>query len=501
MFHTQVIEPFLNSLKNFSDRNAFYINEDFFTFKKLEETISNIRIQLFENKNDIIGLVTNDDLETYASIFALWLEGKAYTPLSKTAPIERNQTIINQVNIKTVLDSSAPIQLFENATTISTKNLKSDELNIKNLSLNKISDQKTAYILFTSGSTGTPKGVPITRENLAYFVEAFWKTGYDIDHTDRFLQMFELTFDLSVMSYLIPLLKGACVYTIPKNKIKYSYIYELMDEHELTVALMVPSMLNYLRPYFDEINCPKMKYSLFCGEALYLSITDEWAKCVPNARIDNVYGPTEDTIFCTVYTYNRNGYNESKNDILSIGKAMFNNYIDVFDEENQIVNNGEIGELCLSGKQLTPGYINNEKLNQEKFFEKEIEGKKTKFYKTGDLCIKNSSGNFDFLGRKDNQVKIQGYRIELGEIEHHCKAFLKEINAITIPFNNRTNNAEIALFVETNESSILIDDLKEYLSTKIPVYMIPTQYYFVPKFPVNSSDKIDRVKLKSIIEE
>jgi acyl-coenzyme A synthetase/AMP-(fatty) acid ligase len=274
-----------------------------------------------------------------------------------------------------------------------------------------------------------------------------------------------------------------------------------MDEHDLSIAFMVPSMLNYLRPYFSEINCPKMKYSVFCGEALYQSITEEWAKCIPNARIDNFYGPTEDTIFCSYYTYSRTGTNETKNDVLSIGKAMYNNYMDVFDEENNFSNVGETGELCLSGKQLTSGYFNNEKLNQEKFFFKELSGEKMRFYRTGDLCIKNHSGNFDFIGRKDSQVKIQGYRIEMGEIEHHCRAFLKEINLITIPFCNKDNNTEIGLFIEAYEQEGLVDELKKYLNSKLPAYMVPTRYYFVPVFPVNSSDKIDRVKLKNIITE
>jgi len=501
MFQSQIIKPFINSIQEFADRNAFCINEKFFTYKYFCETILKIKQQITDNDDDVIGLVANDDIETYAAIFAIWSEGKAYTPFNPLVPTVRNQSIIDQLNIKTVLDSSDNLLLFENAKTVSTKDLKSIELNYKEIAFKEVKDNKNAYILFTSGSTGTPKGVPITRENLAYFVEAFWELGYDIDHEDRCLQMFELTFDLSVVSYLIPLLKGACIYTIPKDKIKYSYIFELMDEHELTFVLMVPSMLNYLRPYFDEIDCPKMKYSLFCGEALFQTITDEWAKCIPNAKIDNVYGPTEDTIFCTAYTYNRNGNNESKNDIISIGKAMYNNYVDVFDDENNIVNTGEIGELCLSGKQLTQGYINNEQLNLEKFFFKELSGEKIRFYKTGDLCIRNSTGNFDFIGRKDSQVKIQGFRIELGEIEHHCRAFLKEINAVAIPFNNMVNNTEIALFIETHEQNKIIDDLKEYLYAKLPAYMVPSKYYFVPKFPVNNSDKIDRVKLKNIIKE
>ena len=501
MFKTQIIEPFLNSIQEFPDRNAFCIDGQYYTYNCLKESISKIKSHLFDNKDDIIGLITNDDLETYASIFALWFEGKAYIPLNPTAPIERNQAIIEQVNVKTILDSSDNIQLFESAKTISTKNLKPVEIDPQEILSKKFSDQKIAYILFTSGSTGTPKGVPITRENIASFVEAFWKLGWEIDHNDRCLQMFELIFDMSVMAYLIPLLKGACVYTIPKNQIKYSYIFELMEEYELTVTFMVASILKYIRPYFDEINCPKMRYSLFAGEALHQSLAEEWAKCIPNARIDNAYGPTEDTIIDAFYTFNRNGNNEARNGILSFGKAMYNTYMETFDEDNKMLNTGEIGELCVSGGQLMPGYVNNEKLNQEKFFFKEISGKKIRFYRTGDICIKNATGNFVFVERKDHQVKVQGYRIELGEIEHHCSEFLKKINAVTIPFSNKVNNTEIALFIETKEQNALIDELKDYLYAKLPAYMIPTKYYFVPKFPVTASDKIDRIKLKNYIEQ
>ena len=103
-----------------------------------------------------------------------------------------------------------------------------------------IYDDELAYIFFTSGTTGESKGVPITRANIAGFINAFWEMGLNIDENDKFLQMFELTFDLSVMSYLVPLLKGSCIYTIPKTVIKYNYIFELLDEHDLTVALMVP---------------------------------------------------------------------------------------------------------------------------------------------------------------------------------------------------------------------------------------------------------------------
>src|SRR5262249_6798879 len=128
---------------------------------------------------------------------------------------------------------------------------------------------------------------------------------------------------LSVMSYLVPLTLGACAYTVPQNDIKYVTMYQLLEDQKITFALMVPSILSHLRPYFEDIKLEKLRYCLFCGEALYEDLTREWSACVPNARIQNVYGPTEATIFCFAYDW-RPGQNQRKspNGIVSIGKPM-----------------------------------------------------------------------------------------------------------------------------------------------------------------------------------
>jgi len=476
-------------------QNAFYFGDTFYTYKEFAQVISNIRkgIQDHISENDsTVGLITNDDIETYASIIALWLEGKAYVPLNPEFPESRNHTVIKQAEINSILDSSTD-KVFDQFKTIQSNTLDIAEIN---LTPRQIGPNELAYIFFTSGTTGTPKGVPITFGNLSGFIDAFWDLGYEITNKDRCLQMFELTFDLSVMSYLAPIHKGACIYTIPKDEIKYSYIFELMEDHELTFALMVPSILHYLRPYFDEINCPAMKFSLFCGEALPLDVTQEWSQCIPNATIANVYGPTECTIFCTDYTYKRDSENKTYNGVLTIGKDMKNTTTIIVDEDNNEVGIGEKGELCLSGAQLTPGYWKNEEKNKEVFFDKEHEGKKVRFYRTGDLCTVDDQGDILYLGRVDFQAKIQGFRVELSEIEFHAKAVLDRKNSVAVAFTNSIHNTEIGLVIESTafDTKQLIEDLKN----RLPQYMIPTQIRFIDSFPLNTNGKTDRKKLKEM---
>src|ERR1035437_1308836 len=483
-------------LKNIN-QNAFYINGRYFTYSYFSLVVSKIRKAIQKetaNNEKNVGLIINDDIETYASIIALWFEGKAYVPINPDTPRDRNYKIFFQADIKTIIDSSEKL-LFSEYNLIVPERLNETGINLIPI---ETQDSEIAYILFTSGTTGEPKGVPITRANVAGFIAAFHEIGFNIDKNDRVLQMFELTFDFSVMSYLVPLLSGACIYTIPKNKIKYNYIYELMDEHNLTVALMVPSILHYLRQYFDEISAPNMKYSLLGGEAVPLDITEEWSRCLPNADIYNIYGPTESTIFCTTYKFKRSLINKEHNGILSIGKAMTGVITIIADENNNILHTGEKGELCLAGELLTPGYLKNENKNKEAFFVADYKGKSTKFYKTGDLCLEDSDGDILYLGRIDFQTKIQGFRVELSEIEFHVKAFLGKTNAVAVAVTNKIGNTEIGLVIESNE--FIADNLFDYLKTKIPVYMIPTQLKFIDVFPLSLNGKIDRKILSNLFK-
>lgn len=493
-FLDSVLFPFLNAIETYGERNAFCINGQFYSYDYFAKRITATRKALQDagsNYGNSIGLVPNDDINTYAAIFALWLEGKHYIPLHPAWPIDRCKDIISQVEIDCILDSSDNSRFEGNI--INTTKLLAKKDNLQDAV--ECDDSEIAYILFTSGSTGKPKGVPIKRENLSAFVNAFWDMGLNITEKDRCLQCFELTFDLSVFSYLIPLLKGACVYTVPSNVIKYGYISELLEDYELTVALMAPSTINYLRPYFDEIEGKSLRLSLFCGEALHEDVTAEWSQCVPNARIFNFYGPTEDTIFCTYYEYCRYDHNKTHNGVLSIGKSMNSGEVSILNENGNKVRPGELGELVLRGQQLFNGYWKDEEKTKEAFI-KATNG--LIYYKSGDLCFYDEEGDIMYSGRKDYQAKIQGFRVELSEIEFHARQILRDANIVCIAFENSQNLTEIAMFVEGPEFDT--SGLLEKMRAKIPPYMIPTAIYFESAFPLNISGKTDRKALKAKIK-
>jgi amino acid adenylation domain-containing protein len=489
-FYTSIIKPFVSNLNNNSEKNAFCIDEVFFTYGNLKEEINKIRAELqkINNHNSPIGLITHDDLTTYASIWAIWFEGFSYVPLHPKQPLERNLEIIHLANCNLILNSKKE-SFSTNIPTILTSELQSNQ---KDFEIKDLPDSNNAYILFTSGSTGKPKGVPISRSNLAAFVESFMSVGFDLSQNDRFLQCFDLTFDVSVQCFVIPLITGASVYTIPHHAIKYSYVYGLLEDHQLTFATMAPSMVRFLQPYFDELDLPNLKYNILTAEASVTTLINEWVKCIPNAKIFNFYGPTEATIYCTFYNYKPNKFNPETNGILTIGKPMSGITAILIDENDEFISGNEKGELCVSGNQVTSGYLTDPEKNKTAFITKKIGDKEQIFYRTGDICFMEG-GQLMYVGRADHQVKIQGYRVELSEIEFHAREALQGKNAIAVAFLNQSQSNEIALFIE----DVKLDEqnIKNHLKLKLPSYMIPSKFIIHKEFPLNANGKIDRKSL------
>jgi D-alanine--poly(phosphoribitol) ligase subunit 1 len=308
---------------------------------------------------------------------------------------------------------------------------------------------------------------------------------------DRFIQVFDLTFDPSVFSYLIPLLKGACIYTLPKVPFKYMHAVQLIEDKAITHVISVPSFISYLEPYFKEISLPKVKYWLFCGEALKTKHLEGWQKCLPDTEIFNGYGPTETTIFCSSFRCNVNAIKDH-NGVVCIGKPFEGTSFALFNDGNQVTDKGIKGELCIAGSQLTGGYLNGDIKNKEAFFE--YNG--LIYYRTGDICSIDSDADYFFEGRNDSQIKIDGYRIELGEIENAARQVNGIRDAVAIVVNE-PDSVQIILFL-VGEDKPEEMTIRDYLKKKIPDYMIPRTFIFIGNVPLTLNGKIDRKSLQAI---
>lgn len=485
IYPLKIIDNFLNNCSTCSALNAIHINNKYYTY---DEVLRYVKVVFYEIEKsgveDFIGIYCEENIWTYASIIAVLISGAAYFPINPKLPAERINELLEESRVNKVITFSK-INELSNTQVILINPESHDQLFPQQLI-----SQPIAYLLFTSGTTGKPKGVPVSRENLNGFFEHCLKT-YNFQSNDRFLQAYELSFDVSVFCIFSALSVGACFYVVPDNSLKYFNILRTIKSHQITVTSLVPTVLQFLEKYLSEFNFPHIRFSFFSGDKLYHSLAKKWGKLAPSSQIFNCYGPTETTIVCTEYLWTENNSEiESHNDIVPLGKPFHGTQFIIVDEKNQEIFNG-IGELCISGKQVINGYWQGNEANR--FFTLYS----SRFYKTGDLVELNNLGNLIFHGRIDTQVKINGFRVELLEVEFRLKKYYNTKVAVIDVAINGLN--KLVAFIETT-SLIKRVNLIE-LNEIIPHYMIPFETINLTALPLNMNGKIDYPQLKRIYND
>ncbi len=500
---SSALHTFASNIEKHPDNNAIHVGGQYYSYKEFGNLISNIQKSInasgFQNEK-LIGVLTIDDIYTYASMMAIMFNGGAYIPINNKNPQQRNSDIIQETDLNVILASIEHDEI-KNAegdfSIIDTSGTAAGDNQPQILNFNS---GNLAYILFTSGSTGRPKGVPIKHNSLNAFLNVMLddKSAYGFNQADRFLQMFELTFDMSISSYMLPLCVGACCYVMPQQGISYMNILNLLKNHKITITQMVPSVLLYLERFFGELSFPDVRYSIFAGEGLPVSILPGWQKVIPNATIVNLYGPTESTIYCFRYDWHKGHPAENEfNGLVSIGRAwqgidtcVINQHLTLIDEP------ATKGELCVKGAQITDGYWHNPKKNASSFIT--IKGTDSTYYRTGDSVYINSLGNYMYSGRIDHQVKIDGHRVELGEIEHHIRVFSESsLVAAVIENNNNLTQNILVVYIESAKPKPE-QEILENMVKALPPYMVPRKIHYIDRMPINLNGKIDRNALKNM---
>src|SRR5688572_13248647 len=299
-----VVELVARSIVERPERVALWAKDRTLTYGELGRHCIAVRSRLAEMGLEgapRLGIVTGDDLGTYVAIIAAFLSGSTYVPLNSKAPLARNLDIVRDADLAGIL-TSKPNELTEAVDLPVLIDAMADEHGAPFMPPRKPAEDAAAYLLFTSGSTGKPKGVPISHANLNRFMTMLLdEAGYELSADDRVLQMFELTFDLSVMSLLMPLCVGASCHVVPDSRLGFVATFKLLQQQRISIALMVPSLLAYVEPYLQSIRLPDLKLSMFCGEALQERLVEKWSAVVDGRPVHNWYGPTEATIFCLRY--------------------------------------------------------------------------------------------------------------------------------------------------------------------------------------------------------
>lgn len=296
------------------------------------------------------------------------------------------------------------------------------------------------------------------------------------------MQQFTPSFDAFVEEFYPALLNGIKILSVSKQTIFDSKKLEkLIIENKVTLISCSPLLLNEL----NKINkFESVKNYISGGDVLK---KDYYNNLMKTANIYNTYGPTETTV-CS--TYHRCNEDEQFN--IPIGKTIANYKNYIVSEDNNILPKGYVGELCIGGGGLTKGYLNNPALTSEKFIV--LSKVNEKVFKTGDLCKINANNEIEFIGRKDEQIKIRGYRVSLVEIEKMLVMYPLISNAIVTDFYDLNNKKKLCAYY-IGENSVTKKEIKEYLRKVLPLYMIPDVYIKVNDFKMTINGKVDKKSL------
>jgi amino acid adenylation domain-containing protein len=515
---------FLRSCEKFSDRPAIEVGGVGLSYKQLDQRARCLAATIQANTTPegvpLTAVFAYRSQTAYAAVLGALMAGHGYVPLNRTFPIDRTRLMLEKSMCRSlVIDEGSEPQLSELLRGVTTPMavLCPDRVDATEASAKfpahrviganefvdaerwrppEVSQNAIAYLLFTSGSTGQPKGVMVSHANVLHYVDYVTKR-YGFTSDDRVSQTFDLTFDLSAHDMFVAWQSGACVCCPSQKQLIKPGAF--LNDSRMTVWFSVPSTAMFMRR-LGELKpglYPRLRLSLFCGEALPLEVVRAWSLAAPNSIIENIYGPTELTIGCTAYRWNnQTSPAECEQGIVPIGEPFEDMEALIVDEVLREMPAGCEGELIITGPQLSQGYWCDEEKTKRAFVP--IAGRSGIYYRTGDR-VRRSAPNkpLVYLGRLDNQIKVLGHRVELGEVEAVVRSLSGVDAVVALGWPNGSSADRIELFLEAD--SFDTQPLMDQLKTKLPSYMVPQRIRLLRRFPLNPNGKYDRRALETML--
>jgi amino acid adenylation domain-containing protein len=485
------------------------------TYGELDRASDAIAAALIEagvRRGDRVAVHMTKRVEVLACVYGALKAGAAYVPLDPKAPTPRLSLVANDCAVSAVLTTadlagqlvptlSVPPRLVLVAGDETGPPLDAPTARYGDVVARAVDppsagpiDVDLAYILYTSGSTGVPKGVMLTHRNALTFI-GWCVDRIGISPEDRLSNHAPLHFDLSVFDLYLAAWGGATVVLVPEQDAYFgASIARLIADEAITIWYSVPSALRLLTKSTQAPGAyPSLRTVVFAGEVYPTPALKELRQVLPEPDLWNLYGPTE----TNVCTYLRVGDLPDGDRTIPIGRGCENTEVFAVTPDGRAAAVGEEGELYVRGATVMKGYWGHPEKTGEVLVPNPLpDALPDLVYRTGDLVKLRPDGDYDFLGRRDHQIKSRGYRIELGEIEAALAAYpaLEESVVVAVP-HEEWGTAIVAWVAPRNGSEVGSQDVKRHVASRLPRYMVPADVHLVDHLPRTSTGKVDRTAL------
>lgn len=488
-----VVDLFRKQAEQTPENIALRIGEKEISYKELndrsDKVASYLRKEYQVKVGDFVGIMLGRDEWLVPVLFGILKAGCACIPIDPKYPSNRISTIVQDSKLKVLVTRPQYRGDLKNDIGVVDLTKEADAIDSQlTWSIPDLSKDDLAYVLYTSGSTGKPKGVMIGHGALSNIVRSM-QSRYPLEHDGVFLFKTALTFDVSCAELFGWFLSGGSLVLLPpEGEADPNIILQTISDYGVTHVNFSPSMFSVMLDVLETKGTGlvgSLKYLFLAGEALPASLVSRFEKLGMDAIMENVYGPTEGTIYSSGYSTAELGNRKR----VPIGKPLDNVRLYIVNSQMGLLPVGVPGELCIGGVGLAMGYLHNQSLTQERFVMASF-FLGERLYKTGDLARWLPDGDLEYLGRMDHQVKLRGLRIELGEIEAQLVTDERVKECVVKDYGEGAGKYLVAYYV--SRIAGIEKSVKSRLSERIPKYMVPSVFIELDKMPLNNSGKIDR---------
>lgn len=474
----ELLELFYNNVRVNGDKVVIVQDKVEWTYKKLNDASNIIANHIICNcAGNNIGLVFSRSIEYICSLLGVIKANRVFVPIDKDLPIERIKYIIADAEIEEILCDSTCDELFDVKQWEIESLIQGGELGL--LSKNYHVDgtkNPYAYIMYTSGTTGNPKGVQITREGLVNLILSFISR---FSKAERYVFISSISFDASIVEIFVSIFSGKRLYIPNRNTIlSGNKLYNYLKDNRIELLQTVPVVL--VNTLYGKIRLNDLKIIISEGAPIEERLKDELI--VKGYEVYNAYGPTEMTVCVSVGKC-------ALNEKVSLGEMIENTYAEVVNEDGTICGEGDEGELITWGMGLSAGYLGESTCSVQRFFD----DKGIRKYRTGDI-VRIINGHYYYVGRKDNQLKINGCRVDLEEIEAKVQNVVEQVRELKVVYYAQ----KLILFFT---GDILEYEVYNIIKLYLPSFMCPARFMRLDEMPHMISGKIDEKKLINCFEE